>query len=120
MSISVCVLVKFFVLFLLIMLYVLTLYVIRDFQIINIVIDSSKFLYSIKIKFINDIYKNFLCILHCTFISRSKMRTSLSKFLQPNFPRKSVLSLSNAIIGVTVLSMGYCFQQVIHILVYKE
>jgi hypothetical protein len=40
------------------------------------------------------------------------MPIGLSKFLQPNFPHKSVLSLSNAIVGASVLSMGYCFQQV--------
>ncbi|CAF1054884.1 unnamed protein product [Rotaria sordida] len=34
-----------------------------------------------------------------------------SKFLQPNFPQKSVLSLSNAIVGASILSMAYCFQQ---------
>ena len=39
------------------------------------------------------------------------MQLHLSKFFQPNFPQKSVLSLSNAIVGVSVLSMGYCFQQ---------
>jgi ABC-type molybdate transport system permease subunit len=40
------------------------------------------------------------------------MHSSLSKFLQSNFPHKSVLSLSNAIVGASVLSMPYCFQQV--------
>ncbi|CAF3002561.1 unnamed protein product [Rotaria sp. Silwood2] len=39
------------------------------------------------------------------------MQLSFSKFLQPNFPQKSVLSLSNAIVGASVLSMAYCFQQ---------
>ncbi|CAF0848444.1 unnamed protein product [Adineta ricciae] len=39
------------------------------------------------------------------------MYLSLNKFLQPNFPHKSVLSLSNAIVGASVLSMPYCFQQ---------
>jgi len=41
------------------------------------------------------------------------MQLNFSKFFQPNFPQKSVLSLSNAIVGASVLSMGYCFQQVI-------
>ncbi|CAF1231540.1 unnamed protein product [Rotaria magnacalcarata] len=39
------------------------------------------------------------------------MHLSISKFLQPNFPQKSVLSLSNAIVGVSVLSMPYCYHQ---------
>ena len=37
---------------------------------------------------------------------------SISKVFQTNFPHKSVLSLSNAIVGASVLSMPYCFQQV--------
>ncbi len=41
------------------------------------------------------------------------MQLNLNKFFQPNFPHKSVLSLSNAIVGASVLSMAYCFQQVI-------
>ena len=41
------------------------------------------------------------------------MQFNLNKFFQPNFPHKSVLSLSNAIVGASVLSMAYCFQQVI-------
>ena len=40
------------------------------------------------------------------------MLLSLNKIFQPNFPHRSVLSLSNAIVGASVLSMGYCFQQV--------
>ncbi|CAF1189902.1 unnamed protein product [Adineta steineri] len=39
------------------------------------------------------------------------MHLSFSKFLQSNFPHKSVLSLSNAIVGASVLSMPYCFQE---------
>lgn len=48
------------------------------------------------------------------------MFLSLNKFLQSNFPHKSVLSLSNAIVGASVLSMGYCFQQVYFVFVYEN
>lgn len=47
------------------------------------------------------------------------MFLSLNKFLQSNFPHKSVLSLSNAIVGASVLSMGYRFQQVYFFLSMK-
>ena len=40
------------------------------------------------------------------------MLLNLKKIFQSNFPHRSILSLSNAIIGASVLSMGYCFQQV--------
>jgi len=54
-------------------------------------------------------------------IFRLNMVLSFNKLLQPNFPHKSVLSLSNAIVGASVLSMGYCFQQVIiSILITKK
>ncbi len=65
-----------------------------------------KRLWSVKKNVVFMKIKNFV-------ICRLKMLLSFSKFLQPNFPHKSVLSLSNAIVGASVLSMGYCFQQVI-------
>jgi len=40
------------------------------------------------------------------------MFLNFNKFFQPNFPHKSAMALSNSIVGASVLSMGYCFQQV--------